>query len=269
MKRSSSERGLAIDNPATFSKWRLDYCEPSSEKHYDGAIRRMLKLIKARPGLPILDAGCGTGVHSIRAAKQGLSVIAVDVSSAALSEAKVRAKEHGLTSRIEFQRGDIRSLPFPDEAFHALFSWGVVIHIEEIDVALRELVRVLKPGGRLALQVTNYRSMDFCLERLARKLLRKPRPAHTWTPWGFAGWDRDSRGRMWNNWMDVCHLARTMEAMGLKRVHHGPSELTELQRRSKGAVRSLLRKSIELWFVLQLPARVAATNLLVFEKQDH
>ena len=55
-----------LENLKTFETWQKDYYEPTAIRHYDRAIARMLSVLKPSSGSTVLDAGCGTGVHSIR-----------------------------------------------------------------------------------------------------------------------------------------------------------------------------------------------------------
>ena len=98
-------------------------------------------------------------MHSIRAARLGARVLGIDVSQTALDEARRRVDLSGVGDRVELRRQDLTRLELASDSFSAVFCWGVVIHVPEIGRALDELARVLAPGGRLALQVTNRRSL--------------------------------------------------------------------------------------------------------------
>ncbi|MFM9995276.1 MAG: methyltransferase domain-containing protein [Phycisphaerales bacterium] len=256
----------ALDNIQTFDAWAQDYYEPQALGHYDRVLGRMLALLEPPPVGLVLDAGCGTGVHSIRAARAGYRVEAVDVSGVALERAAGFARQAGVGDRIRFQRSDVTTLPFADASFDAVFSWGVVTHIPDLEPALRELLRVLKPGGRLALEVTNRHALDHKIEGLGRFLLRKPKTGHERQRFGLGGWDPMSGGRLWNWRLDVPEVVRTVESLGAARVHRSATDFTELQRRVKGPLRRLLRAVNTLYARVGLPARPACTNLLVFRK---
>ena len=90
-----------------------------------------------------------------------------------LNDARQRAAAAGVAKDVKFQREDLTRLSFPDAFFKHVFSWGVIIHIREVERALDELARVTKPGGRLALYVTNDAALDQRIERFARALLSK------------------------------------------------------------------------------------------------
>jgi cyclopropane fatty-acyl-phospholipid synthase-like methyltransferase len=81
-----------FEHPETTKIWdELYYREPYAIRYYDQAFRRTLQFLQARPGDTLLDAGCGGGVYAIRAALFGCRVDAIDISSAALENARSQA----------------------------------------------------------------------------------------------------------------------------------------------------------------------------------
>jgi ubiquinone/menaquinone biosynthesis C-methylase UbiE len=110
----------------------------------------------------VLDAGCGLGLALIGCAKKltagkavGIDLWAAkDLSNNNPDATRANAAAEGVADRVDVQSGDITKLPFADASFDAVISMTVIHNIpsrEARDQALRELVRVLKPGGRLAL----------------------------------------------------------------------------------------------------------------------
>jgi ubiquinone/menaquinone biosynthesis C-methylase UbiE len=257
----------ALDNSKTFDSWAVDYYEPIALRYYDKSIARMVKLLNPSPGGTVLDAGCGTGVHSIRVAKLGHKVQSVDISAVAIERAGKFAQQAGVGDRIAFEQADLTKLRFADSTFETLFSWGVVIHIPEIEKALAELVRVTRPGGRIALQITNQGAVDHKIEAVARFLARKPEEGQDKLKFGVGGWCDMHGGRLYNWKMNIPVLTRHMESIGCKRIYRGAAECTELQRRvGMNPVRNLMRRFNNLYFNLHGPAGLACTNLLVFQK---
>lgn len=86
----------------------------------------------------VLDAGCGTGDWATLVAAP--EVVGVDSSAAAVQAARARG--------VDARRAEIESLPFDDCAFDVVMCNSVLYHLEDVDAGLRELVRVLRPGGR-------------------------------------------------------------------------------------------------------------------------
>jgi demethylmenaquinone methyltransferase / 2-methoxy-6-polyprenyl-1,4-benzoquinol methylase len=108
-----------------------------------------------RHGDRVLDACCGTGDLAAAALRAGAAeVVGLDFSEAMLERA--RAKE----PHVEWVRGDVLALPFPDESFDAATVGFGVRNVEDLEAGLRELRRVLRPGGRLAiLEITTPRGV--------------------------------------------------------------------------------------------------------------
>ena len=227
----------------------------------------MLRLLDPPAGGLVVDAGCGTGVHSIRAAKLRFRVRALDISNVVLQTARRNAQEAGVADRIEFEQGDLTNLPFADSSVQHIFSWGVIIHVPQIEQALREIARVLKPGGRVALQITNSRAWDYRVESMARFLLHKPLAGQERLPMGIGGWCDMHGGKLYNWRIDIKALTNLMRDLGCKRIHRSAAEFTELQRRSRNAAgRTMFRLMNRAWLSLHLPPGPAITNVLVFAK---
>lgn len=102
-------------------------------------------------GKHVLDAGCGGGRNSVAMARLGAAhVDAVDVATQGLDIARRRTAE---LPNVRIQQASILDLPYPDESFDLVWCAGVLMITDDEDRALDELVRVLKPGGKLYLLV--------------------------------------------------------------------------------------------------------------------
>jgi len=116
-----------------------------------------------QPGDSILDLGCGFGRHAFEAARRGANVVALDAGRdevegvAATFAAMVEAGElvPG-TMHTAAVQGDALHLPFPDGAFDRVICSEVLEHIPDDLGAMRELARVLRPGGTMAVTVPRY-----------------------------------------------------------------------------------------------------------------
>jgi ubiquinone/menaquinone biosynthesis C-methylase UbiE len=115
----------------------------------------------------VLDAGCGTGVCSLALAERAKKVVAVDISTESLGTAASLAKQLG-KENIEFKEADLLSLPFDDETFDLVFSWGVIHHTVDPYKAMDELVRVTKKSGTLILAVYLKTRLTFLHEGIRR-----------------------------------------------------------------------------------------------------
>jgi ubiquinone/menaquinone biosynthesis C-methylase UbiE len=110
----------------------------------------LLDLAKLKPGMRILDIGCGTGVLSLNAALNvpGLKdICGVDLSTGMLDEARKLATEQRVADRIRYLEGDAERLDFPDGSFDAVVSLYALRHFPHPDRALAEMHRVCRPGG--------------------------------------------------------------------------------------------------------------------------
>lgn len=102
-------------------------------------------------GKLVLDAGCGTGEFSRRAAAAGARVVALDIGPRLVRVAKRKTPE------LQGVVGTLMALPFPDNAFDDLICSEAIEHTVSPRLAVLELCRVLKPGGKLVLTVPNRR----------------------------------------------------------------------------------------------------------------
>ncbi|MGJ7905900.1 class I SAM-dependent methyltransferase [Actinopolyspora sp. H202] len=112
-----------------------------------------------RPGQRVLDLGCGAGRHAFELYRRGLDVVAFDHNESDLADvaamfgAMAQAGEVPATGAATTVQGDALDLPFPDESFDHVIASEIFEHIPEDDKAMHELVRVLKPGGRVSVTV--------------------------------------------------------------------------------------------------------------------
>ena len=111
--------------------------------------------IPLKPGMKVLNCGCGTGQWSIPFALEGVIVYNLDMSQAALDITKQRFRDKNLYSK--YVLGDINNIPFKANYFDAVVSFGVLEHFENIHLPISEMHRVLKPGGILFADVITSR----------------------------------------------------------------------------------------------------------------
>jgi ubiquinone/menaquinone biosynthesis C-methylase UbiE len=115
---------------------------------------RFLTFVPVRPGDRVLEVGCGTGVVlrdlASRVGARG-AVTGLDRSRALLAVAR-RLCRGARGGRIRLRRGDAARLPFADARFDAALAITAILHVADPLAVVRELVRVTRPGGRVALQ---------------------------------------------------------------------------------------------------------------------
>jgi SAM-dependent methyltransferase len=113
--------------------------------------KRLKRTLQPRSGERILEVGPGVGVHALSIASSILPngiLDVLDVQQEMLDDLKRRAASSGITNIVPKQ-GDAQKLPYPDHTFDAAYLISVLGEIPDAGAALRELRRVLKPGGRL------------------------------------------------------------------------------------------------------------------------
>jgi SAM-dependent methyltransferase len=109
---------------------------------------QLVKRAGIRRGMRVLDVACGTGVVSVTAARLGARVTGLDLTPELLQRARENSRIAGL--EIEWREGDVENLPFGDAEFDGVVSQYGHMFAPRPEVAIAEMLRVLKPGGTVA-----------------------------------------------------------------------------------------------------------------------
>jgi len=145
----------AFDKMWETKKKNLDYLKPKSgftlstdlQVHF--FIKERASILREyfcqTKGKKMLNCGCGTGQWSIPFAEMGYSVTNLDLSQNAIDYTREAFSKKGLTG--SFVKDDLLNMPFESECFDVIVSFGVLEHFEDIEKPIKEMVRVLKPGG--------------------------------------------------------------------------------------------------------------------------
>jgi len=124
-----------------------------------------LERLRLRPGERVLDAGCGEGRHCFGALERGAHVVGLDLDRAALKsrahDLQQRAVERGRLGALV--HGNAFRLPFADGAFDKVICSEVMEHVHDYRAAARELARVTRPGGWLAVTIPTATSENLYL----------------------------------------------------------------------------------------------------------
>lgn len=128
-------------------------------KHIEKVAEDFVERLDIKPGMKVLDVACGSGNLAVVAAGKGADVTGVDIAENTLEAARKRAEAEGL--KIKFEQGDAEDLPYEDNSFDLVMTMFGAMFAPRPEIVAAELVRVCKPGGRIAMA--------------------------NWTPDGFAG----------------------------------------------------------------------------------
>jgi ubiquinone/menaquinone biosynthesis C-methylase UbiE len=122
----------------------------------------------ATRGLKVLEIGCGMGTDGAQFARAGAEYTGIDLTDAAIELARQRFALSGLKG--DFRVSDAERLDFPNESFDLIYSHGVLHHTPDIEAAVREIHRVLKPGGRALVMLYHRGSYNY---RVGIRVLRR------------------------------------------------------------------------------------------------
>jgi ubiquinone/menaquinone biosynthesis C-methylase UbiE len=135
-----------ILSPEVYASWRATTLGGVTEAVEQHLIFDMMGDLAGRR---VLDAGCGDGALVLAAASRGADATGIDPNPAMLAAARLRAQEARVPAI--FSEGRVERLPFPDAAFDVVTAVTVLCFVPNAAGAVREMARVLRPGGRLIL----------------------------------------------------------------------------------------------------------------------
>jgi SAM-dependent methyltransferase len=151
-------------------------------KYLEPGAMEFFPSLEIAPGERVLDVACGAGQLALPAARTGASVTGVDIATNLIEQAQARAKAEGL--RIRFEEGDAEDLPYDDAAFDLVYSLIGAMFAPRPEQVADELVRVCRPGGRIAMG--NWTSSGFVGQMFKTNGKHVPPPAGMPSPvlWG-------------------------------------------------------------------------------------
>jgi ubiquinone/menaquinone biosynthesis C-methylase UbiE len=165
---------------AAVEQWTADPCgssvaegEPGSRSYFEDLLRARFEYGPWMPealgyeetsGLRVLDVGCGQGIDVYRYALAGAEATGVDLTPRHVELARAHLAVMGLEAEIV--QGDAEQLPFSDDSFDRVSSNGVLHHTPDMPAALREIRRVLTPGGEARVIVYNRNSFHYWLTQV-------------------------------------------------------------------------------------------------------
>jgi len=131
------------------SKWAIDF-GPIGQQQVRGKLVKALGAWPAEPFADALEIGSGTGYFSLNLVQLGAidHLVATDISAGMLSTLSTTARQVGVA--VDTKVTDAERLPFDDESFDLVFGHAVLHHLPDLNLAVSEFQRVLRPGGALA-----------------------------------------------------------------------------------------------------------------------
>lgn len=130
-------------------------------------------------GKRVLEVGVGAGTDFLQWVRSGARVYGIDLTKEAIYNAKLRLDLYGLEA-VELKVADAEHLPYEDDFFDLVYSWGVIHHSPDMEQCFKEIVRVTRPGGAIKIMVYNRRSL-FAFYRYLLCGLFKGRPFAKWS----------------------------------------------------------------------------------------
>jgi SAM-dependent methyltransferase len=116
---------------------------------YEEGAAAFIERLGLKPGDQVLDVACGTGNLALPAARAGARVTGIDIAPALVVQLAARAAAEGLT--LEAREGDAEALPFADDSFDTVVTMFGAMFAAHPQQAANELLRVTRPGGRIAM----------------------------------------------------------------------------------------------------------------------
>ena len=156
-----TELEQAIDPWLQHMRWRRDFARwrerrINQEAYQSDRLARLEQLIEPINGVRLLDLGAGMGGFAVAAALRGAQVVASEYNPAYCRIILLRAARYHLRVPVINTAGE--ALPLPDAAFDAVVCWDVIEHVQSPERVLREIARVLRPGGVALITVINRRA---------------------------------------------------------------------------------------------------------------
>jgi ubiquinone/menaquinone biosynthesis C-methylase UbiE len=141
------------------SKFTKEYFDAIEEKRYsrEPEILEFADFPSAR-GKTMLEVGLGAGTDFINWVRNGANAYGIDLTDESIAHVRHRLQLEGLDAKFEV--GDSEKLPFKDNTFEFVYSWGVIHHTPDTPQAMREIYRVLQPGGKAKFMIYNRISMQ-------------------------------------------------------------------------------------------------------------
>jgi ubiquinone/menaquinone biosynthesis C-methylase UbiE len=255
-----------VGEPIPFPDDSAEYFRELDSRVFDPRVLRLTVGADGRPfsrfvdfasveGKDVLEVGCGSGFAVQLFAEAGARIEAVDLTPWAVETTRRRLAAFGLEGRVA--EGDGEQLPFADESFDLVFSWGVIHHSSDMSRALAELVRVCRPGGTLVLMVYNRHSLFYGVYKALQRFL----PVARRLGLHFEGAREGETQGLVVRHFTARELVLVLEQAGLADVRVQPygqdAELLPLPRRIRVPITDRLSRAFKDWVLDRLGHQLA------------
>lgn len=264
----STDAESTLKQSGIHEEWVSNYRTPDNEHFYNMAFDFIRDQFNAPGGSTVVDAGCGSCAKSKNLVDRGFNVIGTDLSQSALDLAQEGLKGTPYENKIELQQQNLTAITMADNSVDYLVCWGVLMHIPEVDKAVAEICRIIKPGGYVAISEGNMHSWQTRTLRFLKKILGRERADVHIVPAGIENWEETDEGKLMTRQANMRWLSAEFEKHGLQLQKRVAGQFSELY---WVVPTPILKKLIHLfnhfWFkVVRLPGP-AFGNILVFRKR--
>jgi ubiquinone/menaquinone biosynthesis C-methylase UbiE len=253
MTREESARAIFGDRAAFYT---------TSTTHKDPKVlARVVELAGAGPGWRALDIGTGTGHTALAIAPHVAHVVATDITPEMLAEGERLRAERGVDN-VEFAIADVHHLPYPDGSFDLVTCRRAAHHFSDINLALREMARVLKVGGRLVIDDRSVPESDFVDEMMNRldtyhdaSHVRQYRPSEWRAMLAGAGFEVETL-EPYTQHRPLGSLTDGVDAADVAKIHAALAGLDASQRASLNLTESDGETRINHWYMILSAVRL-------------
>lgn len=172
----------------TFEVGALGYALMTRSPTWRSHCADLVDQAQVKPGHRVLDLGCGPGISAFGMLDRvpDAEIVGLDLSHTMLHLAEFWRKRETNGHRVEFVRADATHLPFPDHSFDAVTGHSFLYLLPDADAVLREVKRVLRPGGRCAFLEPSASTFDTHIPaEISGQVLQDPRFVLAMTLWRF------------------------------------------------------------------------------------
>jgi ubiquinone/menaquinone biosynthesis C-methylase UbiE len=228
----------------------------TSTVHTDPSVlAKLVELAAPRPNWAALDIATGTGHTALALAPYVASVVGIDLTPEMLSEAERLRADHAV-GNVSFRQGDVHHLPFEDAIFDLVTCRRAAHHFSDIGLALQEIRRVLRPGGRLVVDDRSVAEDDFvdrCMNQLDwyhdESHVREYRPSEWRRMLAACGLEVESV-ETFTRHRPLSALTDGVSAENTARIRQVLDDLTNDQRRSLNVAEVDGQTFLNHWYVL-------------------